>query len=52
MSQVVGLKFNNYRPVLFYRAAPYQLQKGEHVLIKAEEGVSSVDRKTSCRERV
>ncbi len=40
MSQVVGLKFNNYRPVLFYRAAPYQLQKGEHVLIKAEEGVS------------
>ncbi len=40
MGQVVGLKFNNYRPVLFYRAAPYHLCQGDHVLIRAEEGIS------------
>ncbi len=40
MNQIVGLQFNSYRPVSFYRAAPYQLEKGAYVLIKAEEGLN------------
>ena len=39
MSQVLGVKFNDYGQVYYFRSGPFVVREGQHVIVKTDQGM-------------